>query len=1145
MCRKLIPLVSVVLALSLIINNEADAADPVGWWQLDDGAGLIAADSLGDHDGTLTGPLTWIDGVYGGALQFQGGNGSPFVDLGAWQTDGPDGLSLCLWVKWDGTNSLYQGLVSQRDGTMYWWTELNQAASELRFKSNTSPQSSLFLTGEHLVQGEWTHVAFSHDAAENTGTIYLNGEERLSGEWDLPAGDFSNLRSGIGVVNTADGLGTFNGALDEVMIFQVPLSQDEILAVMEGAGGLWPYASKPTPADGALYPDTWVSMSWKPGGYAVSHDVYMGDNFDDVNDGTGDTFRVRQPLNSLYFVAGFVGYAYPDGLVPGTTYYWRIDEVNDVDPNSPWKGDVWSFTVPSLKAYKPNPADGLEFIAPDVTLSWTGGLGSKLHYIFIGESFEEVDAGTLGIFAPFPNYTPSGLELGKTYYWRVDEDDGDTTHKGNVWSFETLPDIPISDPNLVGWWKLEEGAGATAVDWSGNGNHGVISNTGSGGLGDGRSAWFTDPDFGMVLSLSGSNNSGAYVSTGSIIPAMTPTDGFSWAFWAKQEGNGSGDNDIIMGNRWGASTWVKFTPTKFEFTGSGTLSVDYDDISGGSWIHHAVVKDGTSFTYYRDGVLSNTAVIDATCPQLPFFIGGEAGGERWSGYIHDVRIYNKSLTVEEIQKAMRGDPLIAGVPNPANGATLFIRDALPLTWSAGENASQHDVYYGTDRDAVDDADTSTADIYRGRQAGTSYSPPEAVEWGGGPYYWRIDEFNTDGTISKGRIWSFTVADFILVDDFENYNVGDNEIWYAWHDGLGAGAQGSPGFVPSNGTGSMIGDDSTGSYTEESIVHGGSQSMPYWYDNNKQGFNKYSEAELTLTWPRDWTQEGVAELSLWFRGNPASVGSFVEAPVGTYTMTGSGADIWNQSDEFHYSYKTLTGQGSIQAQVLSVDNTNVWAKAGVMIRETLDPDSKHATMVVTPASGVSFQRRPETGAASLSDTTAGITAPYWVKIERDLAGNFTAYSSTDGSTWQAQGVWEPIQMVTNVYIGLAVTSHDAALTCQAVFSNVTTTGNVTGQWMNQDIGIESNDAEPLYVALSNTAGAPAMVVHDDPVAAQINIWTEWVIPLQAFADQGINLANVDRIAIGLGTQGNVSIPGGSGKIYIDDIRLIRSEEVAEE
>jgi hypothetical protein len=166
----------------------------------------------------------------------------------------------------------------------------------------------------------------------------------------------------------------------------------------------------------------------------------------------------------------------------------------------------------------------------------------------------------------------------------------------------------------------------------------------------------------------------------------------------------------------------------------------------------------------------------------------------------------------------------------------------------------------------------------------------------------------------------------------------------------------------------------------------------------------------------------------------------------------------------------------------------------------------------------------------------------VKIERDIAGNFTGYSSANGTTWDMLGT-ENIPMGANTYIGLALTSHDADLTCQAVFSNVTTTGTVNGQWAHQDIGILSNDAEPLYVAVSNSTGSPAIVVHDNPAASQIDTWTEWVIPLSALADQGINLTNIDRIALGLGDRNNPQ-PGGSGKMFFDDIRLYRSRETAE-
>ncbi|MFC1793766.1 hypothetical protein ACFL3Q_09300, partial [Planctomycetota bacterium] len=277
------------------------------------------------------------------------------------------------------------------------------------------------------------------------------------------------------------------------------------------------------------------------------------------------------------------------------------------------------------------------------------------------------------------------------------------------------------------------------------------------------------------------------------------------------------------------------------------------------------------------------------------------------------------------------------------------------------------------------------------------------------------------------------------------------------------------------------------------------------------------------------------------------------------MTASGADIWNAADEFHFAYKMLTGTGSIVARVESVDNTDPWAKVGVMIRETLDTGSKFAAVYITPANangtatnGCRFQARTDTDIDATSDTGVAtaeqmaIVAPYWVKLERDITGNFRASYSANGSTWQ-QMSWNPqnISMSSNVYIGLVLTGHNTAATCEAKFSNVTITGTVGQQWTNQDIGIESNAAEPLYVAVSNNAGAPAIVVHDDPAAVTIDTWTEWMIPLSVFADQGIVLTNVDRIAIGLGTKGNMTVPGGSGKMFFDNVRLYRSRQAAEE
>jgi len=216
-----------------------------------------------------------------------------------------------------------------------------------------------------------------------------------------------------------------------------------------------------------------------------------------------------------------------------------------------------------------------------------------------------------------------------------------------------------------------------------------------------------------------------------------------------------------------------------------------------------------------------------------------------------------------------------------------------------------------------------------------------------------------------------------VDDFESYTDNDaaNEaIWQHWIDGFG---------VPTNGAqaGYLVPP-----YAEQTIVNGGGQSMPLLYENTAGVRN--SEVELTLTAPRDWTKYGISALSLWFRGYPPSVGSFTEGPAGTFTMTAAGADIWGTSDQFHFAYKTLTGPGTIIARVESLTNTHAAAKAGVMIRESLEPDSKYAFAVITAENGVASQGRTDTGVSSFSTSEAGIGAPHWVRLERDVAGNFT-------------------------------------------------------------------------------------------------------------------------------------------------------------
>jgi len=248
---------------------------------------------------------------------------------------------------------------------------------------------------------------------------------------------------------------TFESSEDRLVMWQLLISNPEQTYYVDHARcyegeyvpdviGPLTQAYNPLPEDGTLHPDTWANLSWKPGNKAVSHDVYFSDDFDLVKDGAADAFQGNQGED--FFVVGFPGFDYPDGLIPGTTYYWRVDEVNEAEPNSPWIGPVWSFSIPPRTAYFPDPADAAEQVFLEKQLSWTEGFGSKLHTVYFGDSFDDVNNATGGLPQADTTYGPGPLELAKTYYWRVDEFDIINTYKGNVWSFTTEGAVGNPDP---------------------------------------------------------------------------------------------------------------------------------------------------------------------------------------------------------------------------------------------------------------------------------------------------------------------------------------------------------------------------------------------------------------------------------------------------------------------------------------------------------------------------------------------------------------------------------------------------------------------------------------------------------------------------------------------------------------------------
>jgi phosphatidylserine/phosphatidylglycerophosphate/cardiolipin synthase-like enzyme len=175
---------------------------------------------------------------------------------------------------------------------------------------------------------------------------------------------------------------------------------------------------------------------------------------------------------------------------------------------------------------------------------------------------------------------------------------------------------------------------------------------------------------------------------------------------------------------------------------------------------------------------------------------------------------------------------------------------------------------------------------------------------------------------------------------------------------------------------------------------------------------------------------------WSSGDIGAVAAAGNAGYadGKFTIAGSGSDVWGTSDELRFAYRTLTGDGTIVAEVASVDNLDSWTKAGVMIRDTLSASSAHALMLVSPGKGVAFQRRVAAG--GLSTHTGGGTgiAPVWLRLTR-TGDVITAYRSADGSTWALVGS-DTIAMAVTVQIGLAVSSHRDGTLATASFQNVT-------------------------------------------------------------------------------------------------------------
>ncbi len=496
---------------------------------------------------------------------------------------------------------------------------------------------------------------------------------------------------------------------------------------------------------------------------------------------------------------------------------------------------------------------------------------------------------------------------------------------------------------LVGWWKLDDGTGTTAVDSSGNGNDATVY---------GDPQWI-DGRLDGALQFDGVDD---YVELpiGSMIGTLTNSTFLIWANFANAGGAwqriwdfGSGEQiNMFLTPRIGTGDPMRFAITETSYADEDQTTAPATLASG--WHHVAVIIDidNNAHRLYLDGEL----VAENTDARYSPSTLGETT-QNWlgrsqyvaDGYfvgsLDDFQIYNHAMSANEIRTITIENFQQAWEPRPPEGEVDVLLDK-KLIWDPGivsketiELYNEHHVYIGTDFNDVSSATVPTATVTDANE----YAPSLDYDT---TYYWRIDEISSldPNGPAKGEVWSFTTANFIVVDDFEDYNDFEPDtVYFTWIDGWDDPANGSTSGYPNPIFG--IGEH----YMETAIVHGGEQSMPLFYDNSA------GLSEVTRTLNADWTQNDVVALTLFYHGD---------------------------------------------------------------------------------------------------------------------AGN---------------------------------------------------------------------TLEPMYVAVNGSA----VVANDDPKAVLVNDWIQWNIPLQEFADQGVGLANVDTLSIGLGNKAAPQAGGGTGHVFFDDIRLYRS------
>ncbi len=627
MCKKVVCLISLILGLLAVSPATADL---VAWWTFNEGSGDTAFDGTENgHDGTLNGDTAWTAGQLGGALEFDGSGDYVMCDLIDIDTTVTGGLTVTAWINKPagGDRKMCSNRqVANAAGGGFSCTIYNDRM-EMDISTATVRSLTRDTDGPAVPGDTWIHLAWVLDDEGNLFNEYHNGvlvdSSAESGSVGISTQNFR-----IGADSPTLGL-YFSGMIDDLRVYDHALAEEELADVMAGKAPGAEKASDPKPVVGATDVPRDTMLNWTAGGFAATHDVYLGTTFEDVNAASRSN-----PVDVLVSQGQSATSYEPSAVLEfGQTYFWRVDEVNAAPDSTIFKGDVWNFTVEPV-AY---PIENVT-----ATSNTASGVGA----------------------GPENAVNGSGLNA----------DDQHSTKADEMWLGGPDGEEPL-------WIQFEFGRIRKL--------HEML-------------VWNYNVQFEPVLGFGLKDVTVEY-----------STDGVEWASLGEVE-------------------LAQATATT-TYTYNSTIDLQ-----------------GVAAKYVRLVINSGWGTM------------GQYG-------LSEVRFTYL--------------PVLAREPQPEPGAVDVPVETV-LDWRSGREAVSHEVYLGTDPGALPLIDAV---------ADSQYDP--GVLDLGTTYYWRIDEVNenADPSVWASEAWSFSTQEYLVVDDFESYTDdvdGGEAIFQIWIDGYEDSANGS-------------------------------------------------------------------------------------------------------------------------------------------------------------------------------------------------------------------------------------------------------------------------------------------------------------------------------------------------------------------